>query len=192
MNMVLSVGEDGKLSASLLSQVSSSDTRSIFDYCVAELQKNGMDIETAKVAASAMMGNAFRETGGTFDPTLANPAGTSHGIFQWRNGTAADDKRWDEVVAWCSANGYDANTLDGQIAYTAYDITKGRYYYVGDKFKGCGNTSEGLAQAAQIWLERYEGAKRETVARYNPQLDYDARYLNPCVSHCQEYYAAYH
>ena len=189
---ILQTGDNGRLFTGVApaTEVGNSE-KEIFNRFVSELQKNGMDSASAKVAAASMMGNAYRETGHTYDPSLVSDSGTSYGIFQWRNGTAADDKRWDEVVAWCSANGYDASTLAGQIAYSCYDVTKGKYYYVGNHFANSEKSADGVSEQTEMFLKKYEGAKREDVAKLNPQFDYDAMYLEPAVKKSLELYASY-
>lgn len=63
---------------------------------------------------AALMANIKGESkNGTFDPTSYNPKGEdSHGLMQWNEKAG----RWSPVVKWCKDNGYDPNTIEGQLA----------------------------------------------------------------------------
>ncbi len=188
--LILSKDDKGNIVYSSSLDVDKGDVGSIFNRFVEELKKNGLSDASAKIAACAMMGNAYRETGHTFDPTLVSPAGTSYGIFQWRNGSAQNDKRWDEVVNWCKSNGYDPNTLAGQIAFVAYDVTNGRYYDVGNRFRNAQLSEADISKLAEVFLNKYGGAKRDYVESHYGDI-YDSRYLNPCVNAALAYYKKY-
>ncbi len=190
-NLILRKDENGKLAMVTYEDVDPTNEKQIYETFVSELERNGMDTASAKVAAASMMGNAYRETGHTYDPALVSKAGTSYGIFQWRNGTVESDQRWNEVVKWCEANGYEAASLAGQIAYACYDVTKGRYYDVGNHFTNSEKSAAGASEQAEMFLRKYEGAKREDVQALYPNVDYDARYLNPCTTKASELYKKY-
>ena len=116
-----------------------------------------MKLNTA--AACGILGNLHVETGGTFSPTSYNPndsGGTkSYGICQWNNG-AGSGNRYGKLYSWCRANGYDPESLEGQLRYMQYELESTPYFRLSD-LRAVPNTKEGAKKAAQIWEVYYEG-----------------------------------
>lgn len=71
-------------------------------------------------ATAGILGNLQAESG--LDPNIRqgpNASGAGYGICQWTryvNGTESG-AQWQAVVDWCNANGFDAETLEGQLNY---------------------------------------------------------------------------
>ncbi len=64
-------------------------------------------------AAAGVLGNIQAEC--NFRLTAVGDNGTSFGLIQWHNG------RWDNLKSFCSKNGLDPNSLQGQLEYLWYE-----------------------------------------------------------------------
>ena len=70
-------------------------------------------------------------------------------MCQWGGGRDAN------LINWCSANGYDYTTLDGQLHFMQMELN-GTYSGVLSALQGCSNTADGAYDAAYVFGKRYE------------------------------------
>ena len=83
-----------------------------------------------------------------FNPTAGD---YYYGIIQWGGG------RRDSLVSWCAANGYEYDTLDGQLAFMYHELTTG-YTGVYDVLMNTPDTAQGAYDAAVCFCQHYEVA----------------------------------
>ena len=135
---------------------SSNETR-IYEFLTGKLQLNA-------AAACGILGNLHVETGGSFSPTTLNPndsGGTqSYGICQWNSGSG----RYSKLYSWCRSNGYDPESLDGQLRFMKYELESSSYYKL-SSLRSVPNTRDGAYEAAQIFAKYYEGCSSASYAR---------------------------
>ena len=92
------------------------------------------------VAAAGVLGNIMAES--TLNPSSDN--GTHHGLCQWDH-----EDRWPNAVKWMQANGYDPESMEGQIAF-AYKEASDRG--IVDEM----NNASSPEEAAKIWDDKFE------------------------------------
>ncbi len=97
-------------------------------------------------AACGIMANMYRES--SYNPAAWNPAGY-FGICQWGGG------RYDGLFSFCEANGLDAYSLSGQLAFLGYELT-GSYRRVYDQLLGVEDSPEGAYSAGYIFGMQFE------------------------------------
>lgn len=97
--------------------------------------------------ACGVLANIYCES--MFNPTALGDGGTSYGICQWHN------TRYTNLKNWCSQNGKDYKTLDGQLWYLKYELEKS-YTSVLNYIKGVANTSAGAYNAGYYWCKHFE------------------------------------
>ena len=128
-------------------------------------------------SACGVIANIEHES--NFNPNALGDGGTSYGICQWHN-----PSRWDQLIEFCNSNGYDWNTMDGQLYYLEYEITQGGEAYTGiySVLMAQTDTSQGAYQAGYEWcvrFERPEDAESKAVNRgYSAQNNWYPRYAN--------------
>lgn len=82
-------------------------------YIYSHFENQGMPSESAIAIAS----NTFDESGcNTYAYCIDTNGLPSYGICQW-NG-----ERYNNLVTWCSNNGYDHTSLDGQLAFLDFEL----------------------------------------------------------------------
>ncbi|MDE6832922.1 MAG: hypothetical protein K2J39_01545 [Ruminococcus sp.] len=102
----------------------------------------GMPVESAIAIAS----NAYDESAcNTYSFCIDVNGLASYGICQW-NG-----ERYDNLRSWCTYNGYDYSSLDGQLAYLDHELY-GRFYYVYNQLMTGGTVWD----MAYIWASQFE------------------------------------
>lgn len=105
-------------------------------------------------AACGVLANIKYESG--FKPTSNGDSGTSYGICQWHLG------RKTRLINWCSSNGYDYKTLEGQLYYLKYEL-KTYYPAVHNHLKSTANTAQGAYDAGYYFCYNFEApASRAT------------------------------
>ena len=127
--------------------------RGIFEYLI----NNGYQ----EAQSVAIVANLDVETGGTFSPGAYNPwdvDGESVGMCQWHAG------RITTLKSWCSANGLDWTTTEGQLAYMLEEANPSSPYnawtagrsqgYSG--FINAPNDQSGAGQATFCWAADWE------------------------------------
>lgn len=93
----------------------------------------------SKAMACAMLANSFRETGGTFLPTIVqgdvydandnkvrSGRGPARGIFQWEDETLYPigyHGRWNQMSDWVKKNGKNQLELSTQVQYMDYELS---------------------------------------------------------------------
>lgn len=128
-------------------------------------------------SACGVIANIEHES--NFNPNALGDGGTSYGICQWHN-----PSRWDQLIEFCNSNGYDWDTMDGQLYYLEYEITQGGEAYTGiySVLMAQTDTSQGAYQAGYEWcvrFERPEDAESKAVNRgYSAQNNWYPRYAN--------------
>jgi hypothetical protein len=152
------------------------------------------DMELNSAAACGILANIRTES--YFDPKAVGDNGTSYGICQWHD-TSTGKGRYTSLINWCTANGYDYTTLDGQLHYLQYELSKndssvlynGKTIY--DAMLTVENTAEGAYQAGYYWCNTFEvpfsnnPAKREAECQARGALARDTYwsvYCEPTVS----------
>ncbi|MBQ7862126.1 MAG: hypothetical protein IJ349_08000 [Clostridia bacterium] len=102
-------------------------------------------------AACGIMANIERES--DFNPRLVvndSNGRQSGGLCQWNGGRFANLKNY------CSKNGYDYLSIDGQIAYLLHELKSSSYGYIYDYLKGVSNNADGAYDAAWYWCYYFE------------------------------------
>ena len=128
-------------------------------------------------SACGVIANIEHES--NFNPNALGDGGTSYGICQWHN-----PSRWDQLIEFCNSNGYDWDTMDGQLYYLEYEITQGGEAYTGiySVLMAQTDTSQGAYQAGYEWCDRFErpeDAESKAVNRgYSAQNNWYPRYAN--------------
>ena len=128
-------------------------------------------------SACGVIANIEHES--NFNPNALGDGGTSYGICQWHN-----PSRWDQLIAFCNDNGYDWETMDGQLYYLEYEITQGGEAYTGiySVLMSQTDNSLGAYQAGYEWcvrFERPEDAESKAVNRgYSAQNNWYPKYAN--------------
>ena len=113
-----------------------------------------------RAAACGILANIEKESG--FRPDLQEygytwEEGAGYGICQWTNypRTASYGRRTN-LVNWCSSNGYDYRSLNGQLYFLKHeletDVKPGVYSYL----KGVSNDSNGAYNAGYKWCYSFE------------------------------------
>ncbi len=100
----------------------------------------------SKALACGIMSNMARESG--FDPTALNPWGY-YGLCQWGG------PRLENLYSWCGENGYDPETMSGQLAFLAYELPN-FYPNTFAQMSAVPDTAEGAAEAARVFALGYE------------------------------------
>ena len=111
----------------------------------------------SSVAACAVMGNMMQES--RLDPTAENSIG-AYGLCQWLG------SRRSSLESWCSANGYDYTTAEGQMHFLQYELN-GTEAYANNAMLGY--TSDGqLYSACQSFMTKFERPGDSSLGlRYN-------------------------
>ncbi len=104
-----------------------------------------MGLNTA--AACGVLANIEYESG--FDPTVWGDGGTSHGLCQWHNG------RCSNLSRFCEENGYDEESVFGQMAYLEYELTNS-YPSVLEYLQNVEDDESGAYDAAWYWCYYFE------------------------------------
>jgi hypothetical protein len=111
----------------------------IFDFLTNEMGLND-------AAACGVMANIRYES--TFDPEAES---YYYGLCQWGGGRRA------LLVSWCSENGYEYNTVEGQLAFLNYELNES-YPAALNGLLDAEDSAEGANEAAVIFCRIYEGA----------------------------------
>ena len=126
----------------------SSIEQTIFNFC-----KEVLGVNTA--AACGVLANVEAESG--FRTDAVGDAGMSYGICQWY------DTRCRSLREWCSKNGKDHTTLDGQLWYMKHELET-THATVLKKLLDCANTAEGAEIAGYVWCSIFE-VPADTIAK---------------------------
>ncbi len=118
-----------------------------------------------RAQACGILANMHRES--RFNSTADNGVGY-YGLCQWGG------ERKDNLFTWCKNNGYDPETIDGQLHFLQYEMP---LYYPNTtaQLKACPNDEDGARRACWIFAIGYEVAG-ETYAEMS--MDKAAEYFN--------------
>ncbi len=149
------VEADGSRSMNV--NASGANATAIFKFLI-----NNMSYSSA--AACGVLANIKAES--DFNPNCYGDNGTSYGICQWHN------SRFTALKSWCSQNGYDYTTLNGQLYYLKKELSANNdsYLYNGktinNKMLTYSASADNAYNAGYYWCYYYEvPAKRESVAK---------------------------
>ena len=101
-----------------------------------------------RAQAIGVMANLIRESG--LQPTADNGIGY-YGLCQWGGG------RQENLKNWCTENGYDYNTIDGQLHFMQMEIVSS-YPNTYSQLMACEDNSDGAYWAGYIFGKGYEVA----------------------------------
>ncbi|MBR4461047.1 MAG: hypothetical protein IKS51_00465 [Erysipelotrichaceae bacterium] len=119
------------------------------------------DYGFSKAAACGILANMSYES--SFNPTVGD---YYYGLIQWGGG------RRDSLVSWCAANGYEYDTIDGQLAFMYHELTGG-YRATYDFLMSVPDTAQGAYDAGEYFCRYYEVA-----ASVSARPDLAAAYFN--------------
>lgn len=114
--------------------------RQVYTYLTEELKLNS-------AAACGVLANIEYES--NFQPTIIGDNGTSYGLCQWHDG------RYTALKTFCTARGMDYRTVEGQMAYLAYEL-KSTYSGLFGALRSVENSAEGAYRAAYLWCIQFE------------------------------------
>lgn len=154
----------------------SSDTanneRIIYEFLI-----NEMGINTA--AACGVLANIQAESG--FRPNaegdIGYSGGSSIGICQWREG------RRNNLIKFCRENGYDHNSLTGQLWFLKHELETG-YKKLVNTMRSVPNNAQGAYQVAYNWCVDFERPANKKVKgdqRGNTAKQFWAKYSGQAV-----------
>ena len=133
------------------------------------------ELELNPAAACGIMANIEHES--KFDPTLVivdTNGLLSGGLCQW-NGS-----RFSNLQYFCSQNGYNYLSIEGQIAFLHHELQSSSYSYIYDYLKNVSNDADGAYDAAWYWCYYFEvPANRSYKADnrgYNAETKYWSEY----------------
>ena len=118
----------------------------IFDFLINDMKLN-------RAAAMGVMANIYYESG--YKPVIDGDGGTSYGICQWHAG------RKNNLINWCTENGLDYNTLEGQLKFLQYELPT-RYPSVDSYIRQVENTADGAYDAAYYFCFNFEAPANRT------------------------------
>ena len=106
-----------------------------------------------RAAAMGVMANIKYES--SYRTDCNGDGGTSYGLCQWHAG------RKTNLINYCTENGLDYTTLEGQLRFFKYEIT-GRYSSVHAYLKSVENSAEGAYDAGYYFCFNYEAPAART------------------------------
>lgn len=156
-NTVLRI-DSGKISTSTVSNVSTGNVTSDSIYNL--LAAKGFN----SAAICGILANIQAES--NFRTTALGDNGTSYGLCQWHN------SRWTNLKNYCSANGYDSSSVEGQVNFLVSELESG-YSGVYNTLKSVPNTKDGAIQASKEWTINFEipGNKYNEADRRSSYVD---------------------
>ena len=116
------------------------NTKAIYQYLTTEMGLN-------HAGACGVLANIQLES--DFSPLSLGDGGSSYGICQWHN------ERFNSLISFCNANGYDYNTVLGQLKFLQTELSSS-YPSVLAYIKSVPNTAQGAYDAAYYWCVHFE------------------------------------
>lgn len=161
-------GEEKTAALASLGSYNEENAAAAFRFLTSELGLNAAQ-------ACGIMASMYTES--RFDPTAYNGNDTggtiSYGLCQWNS------TRYESLMSWCAANGYDYTTMDGQLHYLQYEVnsTERRAW---SYMQNIPNTADGAYTAGYNWARYFErGASRYWESRaVLSRDDFWPRYCN--------------
>lgn len=113
---------------------------------------NTMGLNTA--SACGILANIYRESG--FNPNVTGDSSTSYGICQWHD-WGTNTGRFTNLKNFCSSNGYDYHTLEGQLYFLQYELTSSGYglNYILKQMYTFPDTAQGAYDAGYYWCKEF-------------------------------------
>lgn len=119
-----------------------------------------MDLNLAAVCG--ILANMEYESG--IAPSVWGDGGTSYGLCQWH------ESRCRSLFSFCRENGYDVDSVYGQVEYLRYELEKD-YPTVLESLQNVEDSSAGAYRAAWCWCCYYEiPAQRDVQASLRGNL----------------------
>ena len=114
-----------------------------------QLRKEGVPEANLRAAAAILVGQATAEFG--LDPTKDHDGGTGHGIY----GARLD--RRDKMFSWLDQNGFDHDSLEGQMRYMAHEAMGGKYELTKRALMGA--TKDNISDLTPIVTKEFENPR---------------------------------
>ena len=118
----------------------------IYDFLTREMKLN-------RAAAMGVMANIYWESG--YKAVIDGDGGTSYGLCQWHAG------RKTRLINWCTENGLDYNTVEGQLRFLQYELPN-FYPSVDNYIRQVENTADGAYDAAYYFCFNFEAPANRT------------------------------
>ena len=118
----------------------------IFNFLINEMKLN-------RAATMGVMANIYWESG--YKAVIDGDGGTSYGLCQWHAG------RKTRLINWCTENGLDYNSVEGQLKYLQYELPN-FYPSVDSYIRQVENTAEGAYDAAYYFCFNFEAPANRT------------------------------
>lgn len=112
----------------------------IFNFLINEMKLN-------RAATMGVMANIYFES--SYKAVIDGDGGTSYGLCQWHAG------RKTRLINWCTENGLDYNSVEGQMKYLQYELPN-FYPSVDSYIRQVENTAEGAYDAAYYFCFNFE------------------------------------
>lgn len=139
--MTVTGGLSGLIGETVAKADSETNEQIIYEYCSQELGFN-------TAACCGILANIQRES--WFLPYATGDNGAAYGICQWNS-------RRQDLINYCSKNGYDYTTVEGQLAFLKYELTQVSWFSdIYDILCDTENTAEGAYWAAYYFSSKYE------------------------------------
>ena len=101
----------------------------------------------SKAGALGIISNIRSES--SYKPDVVGDSGTSYGLCQWHKG------RWDNLKQYCSDNGKDVSSLEGQLDFLMYEL-ENKYPKLNNQLKNAGNSPDAAFDAAYQMTVQFE------------------------------------
>ena len=118
----------------------------IFNFLINEMKLN-------RAATMGVMANIYFES--SYKAVIDGDGGTSYGLCQWHAG------RKTRMINWCTENGLDYNSVEGQMKYLQYELPN-FYPSVDSYIRQVENTAEGAYDAAYYFCFNFEAPANRT------------------------------
>lgn len=118
----------------------------IFSFLINEMKLN-------RAATMGVMANIYFES--SYRSVIDGDGGTSYGLCQWHAG------RKTRLINWCTENGLDYNSVEGQLRYLQYELPN-FYPSVDSYIRQVENTAEGAYDAAYYFCFNFEAPANRT------------------------------
>ena len=106
-----------------------------------------------RAATMGVMANIYFES--SYKSVIDGDGGTSYGLCQWHAG------RKTRLINWCTENGLDYNSVEGQLRYLQYELPN-FYPSVDSYIRQVENTAEGAYDAAYYFCFNFEAPANRT------------------------------
>ena len=122
----------------------------------------------SNAASCGIISNIAHETGWKFNPK-AGSLSSSYGLIQWQGG------RLNNLKKWCSENGKDYNSIQGQLDFMYWELVNADPYGTYKHLMQCEDNIDGAYDAGWYfcyWYERPSNKKARANLRGNDAKEY--------------------